>query len=102
MFRRQVFLESISALLILLFLYASLSKFLDFRTFTGDLNNQPFPDSWTPFLIWFIPCTEIAISIALIFERTRLLGFYASTAMMGLFTIYTITILLHFFRLCPL
>jgi len=101
MFRRQVFLESISALLILLFLYASLSKFLDFRTFTGDLNNQPFPDSWTPFLIWFIPCTEIAISIALIFERTRLLGFYASTAMMGLFTIYTITILLHFFAYVP-
>ena len=101
MFRRQVFLESISALLILLFVYASISKFLDFGTFHHDLNNQPFPHSWTPFLAWFIPLTEIAISIFLIFERTRLLGFYASLALMGLFTVYSIAILLHFFAYVP-
>jgi putative oxidoreductase len=101
MLRRQVLLEAISALLILLFLYASLSKFLDFRTFTADMNNQPLPNAWTPFLIWFIPCTEIAAALALIFESTRLLGFYASLALMGLFTIYTIIILLHFFAYVP-
>jgi hypothetical protein len=101
MSRRQVLLESISALLILLFLYASLSKFLDFTTFYRDLNNQPFPDSWTPFLVWLIPCLEILISILLIFERTRLLGFYASLVLMGLFTIYAITILLNFFAYVP-
>jgi hypothetical protein len=101
MFRRQVLLESISALLLLLFLYASISKFLDFGTFYHDLKNQPFPQSWTPFLIWIIPCSEIAISIALIFERTRLLGFYASLALMSLFTIYSIMILLHSFAYIP-
>jgi len=101
MSRRQVFLESVSGLLILLFLYASISKFLDFGTFYHDLNNQPLPDSWTPFLVWFIPCTEIAISIALLFERTRLLGFYASLVLMSLFTIYAIMILLHFFAYVP-
>ena len=101
MFRRQVLLESISALLILLFLYASISKFLDFETFHHDLLNQPFPHSWTPFLVWFIPCSEIAISVLLIFERTRLLGFYASLALMGLFTIYSIAILLDFFAYVP-
>lgn len=101
MFKKQVMLESVSALLILLFLYASLSKFMDFKTFTGEMNNQPLPNSWTPFLVWFIPCTEIAISVALIFERTRLLGFYASLVLMGLFTIYTLVILLHFFSYVP-
>ncbi|MES1160691.1 MAG: MauE/DoxX family redox-associated membrane protein [Bacteroidota bacterium] len=101
MIKRQVFLESISALLIMLFLYASLSKFLDFRTFTGEMNNQPFPNFLTPFLVWFIPLFEIAIVIALIMERTRLYGFYASFVLMTLFSIYAITILLHFFAYVP-
>ena len=101
MFKRQVFLELVSGLLILLFLYASISKFLDFGTFYHDMNNQPLPHSWTPFLVWFIPCTEIAISLALLFERTRLPGLYASLALMSLFTIYAILILLHFFPYVP-
>ena len=101
MSKKQVSLECIAALLIILFLYASLSKFLDFKTFTGEMNNQPLPNSWTPFLIWFIPCTEIAICIALLFEYTRLLGFIVSLILMSLFTLYTITILLHFFSYVP-
>lgn len=101
MFKRQVLLECISALLILLFVYASLSKFLDFKTFYGEMNNQPLPNSWTPFLVWVIPGSEIGISVSLIFERTRLLGFYASLVVMGLFTIYTGVILLHFFPYIP-
>jgi len=101
MFKRQVLIECIAALLIMLFLYASLSKFLDFETFTGEMNNQPLPNSWTPFLVWFIPCSEIAICLALMIERTRLLGFYASLVLMGLFTIYTCIILFHFFSYVP-
>ncbi|HWB91346.1 MAG TPA: MauE/DoxX family redox-associated membrane protein [Puia sp.] len=101
MFKKQVMLECISALLILLFLYASVSKFLDFKTFIKEMNNQPLPNSWTPFLVWFIPCAEILLSAALIFERTRLLGFYGSLVLMGLFTIYSIVILLHGFSYIP-
>ena len=101
MFKRQVLQECISALLILLFVYASLSKFIDWKTFYGEMHNQPLPKSWTPFLVWIIPCTEIGISVSLVFERTRLLGFYASLVVMGLFTIYTGVILLHFFPYIP-
>lgn len=101
MFKRQVLIECISALLIMLFLYASLSKFLDFTTFTGEMNNQPLPNSWTPFLVWFIPCSEILMCIALLFERTRLWGFYASLGFMSLFTIYSIFIILNFFGRIP-
>ncbi len=94
-------LECASALLILLFLYASLSKFMDFQTFINEMNNQPLPKAWTPFLVWFIPCTEIILSILLIFEHTRLLGFYGSVVLMGLFTVYAMLILLHFFPRVP-
>jgi putative oxidoreductase len=101
MHKKQVLIECAAALLIMLFLYASLSKFFDFKTFTGEMNNQPLPNSWTPFLVWFIPLSEILISAALIFEKTRLLGFYASLFFMSLFTVYTSIILLHFFPYIP-
>jgi len=101
MTRRQVLLETISALLIMLFLYASISKFLDFRTFIGEMNNQPLPNALTPFLVWTIPSLEIAISLALLFERTRLAGLYTSLVFMTLFALYAGTILLHFFSYVP-
>jgi putative oxidoreductase len=101
MLKRQVVIECIAALLILLFLYASVSKFLDFKRFIDEMNNQPLPNSWTPFLVWGIPFLEIAISAALLFEYTRLLALYASLVLMTLFTIYAIMILAHFFPYVP-
>jgi len=101
MLKRQVVLECIAALLILLFLYASVSKFLDFKRFIDEMNNQPLPNSWTPFLVWGIPCLEIAISAALLFEYTRLLALYASLVLMTSFTIYSIMIIAHFFPYGP-
>jgi putative oxidoreductase len=85
----------------MLFLYASVSKFLDFHRFVMEMNNQPFPNSFTPFLVWAVPCLEIAIAVALIFERTRLAGLYGSLVLMTLFTIYTGSVLLHFFHYVP-
>jgi putative oxidoreductase len=99
--KKQLFLELIASLLIMLFLYASISKFLDFKRFISEMNNQPLPNSLTPFLVWSIPSLEIVISAALIFERSRLAGFYASLALMVLFTIYAGSILLHFFKYVP-
>jgi uncharacterized membrane protein YphA (DoxX/SURF4 family) len=99
--KRQVTLEAIAALLILLFLYAGISKFLEFDRFIGEMNNQPFPNSWTPFLVWTIPSLEIAIALALMFEHTRLPGLIASFILMTLFTIYTGSVLLHFFAYVP-
>jgi putative oxidoreductase len=101
MHKRQVLLESISALLVLLFLYASVSKFLDFQRFVGDMNNQPFPKPVVFLLIWGLPSLEIAIALSLIVERTRLVSLYASLILMGLFTIYTGAILLRFFAYIP-
>ena len=101
MTKRQVFLEIISALLIMLFLYASISKFLDFQRFIHEMNNQPLPNEWTPFLVWTIPSLEIAIALSLMFERTRLIGLFAALVLMTLFTIYTVIILFHFFSYVP-
>jgi putative oxidoreductase len=98
---RKVLIEIISSLLILLFVYAGVSKWLDFKGFTGEMNNQPFPNWMTPGLVWTIPLLEVIIALSLIFERTRTKGLYASLLLMTAFTVYTITVLMHFFSYVP-
>ena len=99
--KRKIIIEIISSLLILLFLYASVSKWLAFKLFIGEMNNQPFPNWLTPFLVWSIPFIEVIIAIGLIFEKTRIPALYASLVLMGAFTIYTVVILLHAFKYIP-
>jgi putative oxidoreductase len=101
MIRRQLFIELIVSLLILLFLYASVSKFLDFGRHVHDMYNQPLPHFMRPILVWGVPFLEIAISIVLIFEYSRMVGLYASLILMALFTIYTGAVLMHFFPYTP-
>jgi putative oxidoreductase len=98
---KKVIIEIISSLLVLLFLYASLSKFFDFKHFIGEMNNQPFPNWMTPYFVWSIPLLEIVITLALVFERTRMKGLYASLILMTAFTIYTIAILMRLFGRIP-
>jgi putative oxidoreductase len=99
--KRKIIIEIISSLLILLFLYASLSKWLAFKLFIGEMNNQPFPNWITPFLVWSIPFIEVLIAVGLIFEKTRVPALYASLFLMLTFTVYTVAILLHAFKYIP-
>ena len=97
----KLIIEIAVLLLVVLFLYTGVSKLVDFKGFTYDLNNQPFPNSFTPFLSWVLPISEIAIAAALLFERSRIIGLYASLILMSLFTIYTALVLLHVFEYVP-
>lgn len=99
--KKRIFTEIVVVLLVILFLYTAVSKFVDFKGFTYDLNNQPFPNSLTPLLRWLIPITEISIVLALLFEKTRLMGLYFSLVLMSLFTIYTALVLFHVFEYVP-
>ena len=99
--KRKVILEIICSLLVLLFLYTSLSKWLDFKTFTDEMNNQPFPNWMTPWLVWIVPVGEALIVLSLLFEKTRMAGLWASSVLMLLFTIYTALILMRVFHRVP-
>jgi hypothetical protein len=99
--KRKIIIEIISSLLILLFLYASVSKWLAFKTFIGDMNNQPFPNWMTPYLVIIIPVLEVLIAVGLIFEKTRVPALYASFVLMMAFTIYTVAVLSHAFKYVP-
>lgn len=99
--KRKIVLEILSSLLILLFVYTSVSKWLTFKTFIAQMNNQPFPNWMTPALVWTLPAVEVIISGLLMFERTQLIGFRAALVLMLLFTIYTFLVLIKVFGRVP-
>lgn len=91
--KRSTVIESISSLLILLFIYAAVNKFSDFELFKNQLSKSPFITSFSIFVAWSIPLVEIIISLLLAFKNTRLIGLFASFFLMSLFTAYLIIML---------
>lgn len=91
--KRSTVIEIISSLLILLFIYAALSKVFDFELFKIQLSKSPFITSFSNLVAWSIPAIEIIISLLLVFKKTRLTGLFASFFLMSLFTAYLIIML---------
>lgn len=77
-------------LLVLLFTYASMSKFLDYNKFVFQMKLSPFiPIKLAAgFLAWSVPVLEIYITVTLLFKRTRRTGLYASLIILSLFEFY--------------
>ncbi|HEV8285066.1 MAG TPA: MauE/DoxX family redox-associated membrane protein [Chitinophagaceae bacterium] len=99
--KRNLIIEIISALLILLFVYTASSKLLNLETTYGQMNNQPFANWMTPYLVWGISLAELLVSGLLMFKRTKNAGFWASLILMTAFTGYIAAILLRFFDRVP-
>jgi hypothetical protein len=99
--RRNTIIEIICTLLILLFVYTASSKLIDFHKTYKEMDNQPFPNWMTPFLVWGISLLELTIAGFLLFNRTKKAGLWGSLILMTLFTGYIGAILLHFFSRVP-
>jgi putative oxidoreductase len=89
------------AMLIFLFVYTALSKLLDVDTFRNALNNQPFANQLTAFLLVFIPAYELIAVLTLILTNKGSLGFIVSGLMMLIFTIYAAAVYFNFFPYVP-
>ncbi len=90
----------IGYLYVLLFLYAAISKLLDFETFTLQLAQSPLLSAYAGFIAWAVPGIEILIACLLVIERFRTLALYASFTLMVMFTAY-IFIILNFSDFVP-
>src|ERR1700741_3050366 len=90
--RKQLMLEIISALFILLFMYAAASKLLDWQKFRVQLGQSPLLTSFAGWMVWLVPSVEIIISLMLTTSRFRRIGLYASFSLMVMFTAYIIAI----------
>lgn len=90
---KKYFPDFICLLFIFLFVYAAISKLVDFSSFNAQLAQSPLLTGFTGWIIWIIPALEIMIAILLFVDRLRLFGLYASYAIMIMFTAYIIAIL---------
>ncbi|AWG22850.1 hypothetical protein FFWV33_15600 [Flavobacterium faecale] len=86
-------IEIICLLYILLFVYAAVSKLLDFENFQVQLGQSPLLSAFAGWASWGVVIVELIISILLSFPKWRLFGLYAAFSLMTMFTTYIIIIL---------
>jgi uncharacterized membrane protein YphA (DoxX/SURF4 family) len=90
---KEVFVEIISVLLILLFVYSALSKVLEFQNFQAQLGQSPLLSAYTGFISYAVLIVEFTIALLLAFPKTRFVGLLSSFVLMIMFTAYIIVIL---------
>lgn len=84
---------AVSLFFIILFIYAAASKMLDFENFQVQLAQSPLLSAYAGFVSYGVIILELAIVGLLCFHASRLLGLYASFAIMIAFTVYIFLIL---------
>jgi putative oxidoreductase len=77
-----------TALLILLWSYAALSKLLDYEEFRWQLHNQEIPELLVPVLVWLLPASELITALMLLTDRFRMAGYLISAGLLLVFTLY--------------
>lgn len=77
-----------SALLVLLFAYAVISKLADIGQFRHEMHNQHFPPEVAEALVWLVPVAELAAIALLLHNRWQYKGLVFSSALMAMFTGY--------------
>ncbi|SHH67368.1 MauE/DoxX family redox-associated membrane protein [Flavobacterium johnsoniae] len=90
---KYIFVEVVCFLYILLFVYAALSKLLDFQNFQTQLGQSPLLSAFTSYISFGVLLMEIMISILLGIPRFRLTALFLAVGLMTMFTAYIIIIL---------
>ena len=78
----------VSLALIILWVYAAVSKLETFEAFQQQLLRQPLPLWLTAPLAWGLPVMELTAALLLIYRRSRGVGLLLSFLLMLLFTGY--------------
>jgi len=89
---RKFFVDLISCLVMLVFVYAAVSKLRDFEGFRTQLGQSPLLTGYTAFVSWLIPSIELLITLLFFFNATRLVALYVSYTLMVLFSGYIVAI----------
>jgi uncharacterized membrane protein YphA (DoxX/SURF4 family) len=89
---RRLIIECASFLLIVLFVYAAVTKLMSFGQFSVQIGQSPMLTPMRHLIAIVVPGVELGVSVLLAINVTRLLGLYASFALMALFTAYIIVV----------
>jgi len=93
-------IDAICLLYILLFVYASVTKLLDFENFQVQLGQSPLLSAFAGWVSWLVPIFELIIALLLAFRRFRNLGLLMALSLMTMFTAY-IYIILNYSSFVP-
>lgn len=88
-----IFVQVISYLFILLFVYAAVSKLLDFENFRVQLAQSPMLGTYAKIVSLVVIIIELLIVFLLVMQKFRIIGLYTSLGIMSAFTIYIYLIL---------
>lgn len=97
---KTIVVKAISYFFILLFLYASVSKLLEFEKFQVQLAQSPLLSAYAGIVSYSVIIVEWLTSILLLIPILRRFGLYASLILMTGFTVY-IFIILNFSDFVP-
>lgn len=97
---RNIFILTVSYLYIILFVYASVSKILDFENFNVQIGQSPLLSAFAGFVSWAVLIIELGVSFLLATARFRQVGLLAAFALMTMFTVY-IFIMLNYSAFVP-
>lgn len=94
--RRQILLNICIALIILLFSYTAISKFLNQYRFVFQMKLSPFSlvKGYASFWGWLIPLIEVCIVLGLCFHKIQKAALYLSLGLLSIFEIYIIGMLM--------
>lgn len=90
---KQLIVDIVAGLFVLLFVYTAIMKLKDIRFFIGSMSHTPLLRPYATLLAGLIPAIEIAIAILLIIPATRFWGLLLATGLMTFFTFYVAYIL---------
>lgn len=83
-----IILYIITAIFILLWIYASVPKLWNLRYYHEVMRSQAIPRWSVSWIATLLPLTELAAAVLLLLPATRLIGMSLSLLMMVVFTIY--------------
>lgn len=90
--KRETIIDIISAVFVVLFVYAAGSKLMDYGKFRVQLSQSPLLTVFAGIVVWLVPAVEITVAALLITIRFRLIGLYATFTLMVMFTAYIVAI----------
>ena len=94
------FIEFVCIAHVILFVYAAVSKIIEFESFEVQLGKSPLLSAFAFWIARFVPATELLIAALLLLPRLKKTGLYMALNLMVMFSVY-IFIILHYSSFIP-
>ena len=98
---KKNYLDIVIFMLVMLWTYAAVAKFVDFENNKNQMLSQVFPRNISIALAWLVPLTELLTAASLCFPKTRKAGLLISLGLIVAFSIYIILIMTGLFGKIP-